>query len=151
MTDTPPRPLEQRIADTRARFAADMDVWVATGGAAGPHLVPLSYDWDGASFVVSTLPGSATARNIAENGQVRLAFGPTRDVVMVEGTARPVPAAEVDGGVADAYAAHTDWDPRKQREEYAWFRITPLRIQAWREADELRGRDLMKQGAWLAG
>ncbi|MEY9877275.1 nitroimidazol reductase NimA-like FMN-containing flavoprotein (pyridoxamine 5'-phosphate oxidase superfamily) [Streptacidiphilus sp. MAP12-33] len=149
MTDASPRPLERRIADARARFDADIDAWVSTSGAAGPYLVPLSYDWDGVSFVLSTLPGSVTARNIAENGQVRLAFGRTRDVVMVEGTARLIPVAEIEGGVADAYAAHTDWDPREQKEEYAWFRVTPVRIQAWREADELRGRDLMKRGAWL--
>ena len=150
MTLPPPRPLEQRIADARARFDADMDTWVATGGAKGPSLVPLSYDWDGETFVISTLPGSVTARNIAENGKVRLAFGVTRDVVMVEGTAELIPGAEVDEFVADAYAAHTDWDPREEQEDYAWFRVTPRRIQAWREANELRGRDLMKEGAWLA-
>ncbi|WP_042371407.1 pyridoxamine 5'-phosphate oxidase family protein [Streptacidiphilus neutrinimicus] len=144
----PPRPLEQRIADTRARFAADMDTWVATAGADGPALVPLSFDWDGKAFVISTLPRSVTARNIADSGRVRLAFGPTRDVVTVEGTAERIPTAEVDA-VADAYAAHTDWDPREQSEEYAWFRVTPRRIQAWREANELRGRDVMRDGVWL--
>ncbi|WP_042381952.1 pyridoxamine 5'-phosphate oxidase family protein [Streptacidiphilus melanogenes] len=143
-----PRPLDQRIADTRARFAADVDTWVATAGAGGPALVPLSFDWDGKAFVISTLPRSVTARNIAENGKVRLAFGPTRDVVVVEGSAELVPTGEADT-VADAYAAHTDWDPREESQEYAWFRITPRRIQAWREANELRGRDLMKDGAWL--
>jgi nitroimidazol reductase NimA-like FMN-containing flavoprotein (pyridoxamine 5'-phosphate oxidase superfamily) len=148
MTLPPPRPLEQRIADTRARFAADMDTWVATAGEDGPGLVPLSFDWDGKTFVISTLPRSVTARNIAANGRVRLAFGPTRDVVVVEGAAELIPAAEVDA-VADAYAAHTDWDPREQSEEYAWFRVVPRRIQAWREANELRGRDLMRDGAWL--
>ncbi|WP_042426197.1 pyridoxamine 5'-phosphate oxidase family protein [Streptacidiphilus anmyonensis] len=148
MTISSPRPLEQRIADTRARFDADMDAWVATAGAGGPALVPLSFDWDGKTFVISTLPRSVTARNMAENGRVRLAFGPTRDVVVVDGVAELVPAGEVDA-VADAYAAHTDWDPRRESEEYAWYRVTPRRIQAWREADELRGRDVMKDGAWL--
>jgi nitroimidazol reductase NimA-like FMN-containing flavoprotein (pyridoxamine 5'-phosphate oxidase superfamily) len=150
MTLPPPRPLEQRAADTRARFDADIDTWVATGGENGPCLVPLSFDWDGKGFVISTLPRSVTARNIAENSKVRLAFGPTRDVVMVEGTAELLSADEVDAGVGDAYAAHTDWDPREQSEEYAWFRVTPRRIQAWREANELAGRDLMKEGIWLA-
>jgi hypothetical protein len=32
---------------------------------------------------------------------------------------------------------------------YRWFRITPRRIQAWREANELAGRTLMRDGRWL--
>jgi len=31
-----------------------------------------------------------------------------------------------------------------------WFRISPQRIQAWREVDELPGRELMRDGRWLA-
>jgi len=27
--------------------------------------------------------------------------------------------------------------------------VTPVRIDAWREADELDGRELMREGRWL--
>jgi hypothetical protein len=32
---------------------------------------------------------------------------------------------------------------------YRWFRISPGRIQAWREVNELPGRELMRDGRWL--
>ncbi|MFI7307119.1 hypothetical protein ACIBM8_28280 [Micromonospora aurantiaca] len=39
--------------------------------------------------------------------------------------------------------------PRTLTTPYRWYRITPHRIQAWREADELPGRTLMRDGNWL--
>ncbi|MEZ0069316.1 nitroimidazol reductase NimA-like FMN-containing flavoprotein (pyridoxamine 5'-phosphate oxidase superfamily) [Streptacidiphilus sp. MAP12-20] len=149
MTHPAARSLEQRIADTRTRFGRDEDVWVSTGGSKGPYLVPLSFDWDGTHFVISTLLASTTARHLVENGMVRLAFGPTRDVTMVEGTAVVILDEELDAGVGESYARRNAWDPRKEPQRYQWFRITPVRIQAWREANELAGRDLMKQSQWL--
>ena len=149
MTLPEARPLQQRIADTRTRFEQDEDTWVSTGGTKGPYLVPLSFDWDGDHFVISTVTTSTTARNLVENGKVRLAFGPTRDVTLVEGTAEVVADAEVEATVGPSFATRTGWDPRKEPQDYRWFRITPRRIQAWREVNELAGRDLMKQGRWL--
>ena len=32
---------------------------------------------------------------------------------------------------------------------YRWFRISPCRIQAWREVNELPERELMRDGRWL--
>ena len=43
----------------------------------------------------------------------------------------------------DRFAARTGFDPRGLTTPYRWFRVTPRRIQAWREADELSGRELM--------
>jgi hypothetical protein len=30
-----------------------------------------------------------------------------------------------------------------------WFRISPRRIQAWREVNEMPDRELMRDGRWL--
>ncbi len=38
----PPRGLAERLRDTRARLEADVDLWVASSGDAGVHLIPLS-------------------------------------------------------------------------------------------------------------
>lgn len=146
MTETPPRTLEQRVRDTRAKLAREVDLWVATAGSGGGYLVPLSYLWDGAAFLVSTPRTSVTSRNLLADGRVRCGFGPTRDVVIVDGVAEPV---EPDPETGDAFAARTGFDPRKEGEPYQYFRIRPERIQAWREANELRGRDLMRDGRWL--
>ena len=54
------------------------------------------------------------------------------------------------GQRADRLAARTGFDPRALATPYAWFRVTPRRVQAWREADELTGRELMRDGRWLA-
>lgn len=34
--------------------------------------------------------------------------------------------------------------------DYAYFRIVPDRVQAWRERNEMAGRALMRDGHWLA-
>jgi hypothetical protein len=146
-----PRSGEQRRRDTEHRLASDVDVWVASASPEGvPYLVPLSFDWDGDALLLATPAGSPTGRNLAATGTVRLALGPTRDVTVIEGD---VEVLEMDGlapAVGDRFAARTGFDPRTLTTTYRWFRVTPRRVQAWREADELTGRDLMRDGRWLA-
>lgn len=150
MTDAPPRGFEQRLRDTHARLENDVDLWVATAGTpGGVHLVPLSFLWDGDALLVSTPRASVTSRNLLADPRVRVGLGPTRDVVLVDGTAEPVDIAELGAGTGDAFAAKTGFDPRKIDRPYQYFRIRPLRVQAWREANELPGRTLMRDGRWL--
>ncbi|REE97877.1 pyridoxamine 5'-phosphate oxidase family protein [Thermomonospora umbrina] len=150
MTGAPPRGREERLRDTRARLEGDVDLWVATSGSPdGAHLVPLSYLWDGTALLISTPRSSVTARNLLTDGRVRLGLGPTRDVVMVGGTAEPVDLAALAPETGDAFATKTGFDPRELDEPYQYFLIRPQRIQAWREANELPGRDLMRDGHWL--
>jgi len=59
----------------------------------------------------------------------------------------PVPEAEV--GLADAYAAQADWDPRSAGPTYVILVLRPVRVQAWREVDEIAGRTLMRDGVWV--
>lgn len=147
MTDAP-RALDERLRDTRAKLADDVDCWVATSDpSGGVHLVPLSYLWDGTALLISTPRTSITSRNLLASGRVRLGLGPTRDVVLIDGTAEPVDSAGL--ATADAFAAKTGFDPRDLADPYQYFLITPRRIQAWREANELAGRDLMRDGRWL--
>ncbi|MEE6310828.1 pyridoxamine 5'-phosphate oxidase family protein [Plantactinospora veratri] len=142
----PPRPPERRKEDTLRRLEQDVDAWIATADPAGtPYLVPLSFLWDGETLLVSTTATNPTARNLRANGRVRLTVGPTRDVVLVEGSATEV--GEVTDSVGDAFATKTGFDPRKLR-NYPYFRIRPELIQAWREANEIVGRDLMVAGEW---
>lgn len=144
------RTYAQRKQDTLERLARDEDLWVATASAAGtPYLVPLSYLWEGETLLISTPAASVTSRNLQANGKVRLGIGPTRDVVLIEGTARALEPSEIPAELGDAFAAHTGFDPRALSTPYRYFRIRPLRLQAWREADELDGRELMRDGAWL--
>ena len=143
----PPRPLAQRIQDTRRRLGEDVDAWVATADRAGaPYLVPLSFLWDGETLLISTAASNPTARNLRAGSRVRLTIGSTRDVVLIEGSA--VVADGISDEVADAFATKTGFDPRKQR-NYPYFRVRPHLIQTWREVNEIAGRDLMVGGEWL--
>jgi hypothetical protein len=111
--------------------------------------VPLSFLWDGEALLVATPANSPTGRNLQSTSKVRVGVGPTRDLVLVEGTvAAAVAAGDIPDQVGDAFAAKAGFDPR-QLTGYLYFRIAPRRLQAWREADELEGRDLMRDGRWL--
>jgi hypothetical protein len=157
MTDGQPRTREQRKADTLAKLAAPAaDVWVATaavatGGHASSYLVPLSLAWIDERVVLATEADSVTARNITSQGRARLGLGPTRDVVMIDAELEHVYGLdEIPDGLARGYAAQADWDPRESGESMRFLVLRPLRIQAWREADELPGRILMRGGVWIA-
>jgi Pyridoxamine 5'-phosphate oxidase len=145
----PPRASEQRRRDALAQLASRVDVWVASAGSEGrAHLVPLSYHWDGARLTLATPRASRTGRNLLRAGWARVALEPTRDVVLLEG---PVELLEIGGEpeLEEAFARSAGFDPRAEAEEYVYLRITPERVQAWREENELAGRDLMRDGVWL--
>jgi hypothetical protein len=145
-----PRSGAQRRRDTEDRLARDVDVWVATASAAGvPYLVPLSFDWDGEAIVLSTPTDSPTGRNLATMGTARVGLGPTRDVTIIDGD---VEAFDIDALAperVERFVARTGFDRRALDTPYRWFRVTARHIQAWREADELSGRTLMRDGRWL--
>jgi tRNA-Thr(GGU) m(6)t(6)A37 methyltransferase TsaA len=143
----PARSLSQRLQDARRRLDQDTDAWVATADphSGAPYLVPLSFLWDGVTLLIATPERSPTGRNLLATGLVRLGIGPTRDLVLVEGIAQAVPVPDETAG---AFATKTGFDPR-QLTGYRYFRIRPQRVQAWREASELAGRDLMRDGHWL--
>jgi hypothetical protein len=145
-----PRSRAQRRRDTEHRLAHDVDVWVASASPDGdPYLVPLSFDWDGEALLLATPTDSPTGRNLAATRVVRLALGHTRDVTMIEGAVEVLAIDALPQELADRFAARTGFDPRTEPTPYSWFRVVPLRIQAWREANELRGRELMRDGRWL--
>ncbi|MFC7546779.1 pyridoxamine 5'-phosphate oxidase family protein [Plantactinospora sp. GCM10030261] len=150
MTTEQPRSPQQRKRDTLARFDQDLDAWVASADRDGnAHLVPLSFLWDGTTFTLATDGSTPTGRNLRSSGRARLAIGLTRDVVLVDGTVETHTLDTVPTRLADAFAAKQAWDPRGGGPRYVFFLVTPRRIQAWREVDEIAGRDLMRDGRWL--
>jgi hypothetical protein len=145
-----PRPRADRRRDTEHRLANDIDLWVASASEDGkPYLVPLSFDWDGAAVLVATPTNSPTGKNLARSGVARLALGPTRDVTMIEADVEVIEIDQLPQEEGDRFAARSGFDPRGLTSSYRWFRITPHRIQAWREVGELPERELMREGRWL--
>jgi hypothetical protein len=144
------RTTEQRKLDTLHRLERDVDAWVATADPHGgePYMIPLSFLWDGTTLLIATDAASVTARNLHASGNIRLGLGHTRDVIMIEGTAEPLTTNEISAETGDAFAVKTGFDPRELSSPYLYFRIRLHRIQAWREVNELKDRELMSGGQW---
>ena len=141
----------ERRRDTEHRLAHDVDVWVASASADGvPYLVPLSFDWDGEAVLVATPADSPTGRNLAATRTARLGLGLTRDVTMIDGDVEILEIDALPREQGDRFAARSGFDPRELTTPYRWFRILPRRMQAWREANELSNRTLMRDARWLA-
>ena len=97
------------------------------------------------------IPGATRAA--LSSRRARLGIGATRDVVMVLAElkadhALPVAPSEL----VRAFAEQSGWDPSgdSNADDYRLLELKPVQIQAWREANELSGRTLMKNGEWGA-
>lgn len=153
MTIAEPRPAEVRKADALAQLQAEnADVWVATAsagdGTARPHLVPVSLAWHDGRAVIAVKATSRTAQDLQLTGTARLAVGPTRDVVMIDAELEAATPVAEAGELGEVYVGQADWDPRTST-GYLFLTLRPVRIQAWREANEIEGRTLMQDGRWL--
>jgi len=147
-----PRSGHARVADTLAKLAeVEADTWVATASTDGvQHLVPLSYAWDGRSVILAAPASSVTVRNVRASSRARIGIGPTRDVVLADVEVdRIVDAADAPADLAERYAVQSGWDPRREPEPYVYVLLRLRRVQAWREANELEGKLIMRDGAWL--
>jgi hypothetical protein len=144
------RPHARRRRDTEHRLSHDVDAWVATASSDGrPYLVPLSFDWDGEALLLATPAGSPTGSNLAVGRVVRLALGHTRDVSLIDGDVEILEIDALPREAAERFIARAGFDPRPLTPPYRWFRISPRRIQAWREVNEMPDRELMRDGRWL--
>ncbi len=145
-----PRDALTRKTDTLAMWATpEIDVWVSTASAAGEaHLVPLSVAWTEERLVIAVGEKSRTARDVAISGRARMAVGPTRDVTMVDASLERTVDVAASGALGEAYAEQADWDPRGS-DGYVFLVLKPVRVQAWREVDEIADRTIMRDGTWL--
>lgn len=146
-----PRTRAQRLADTRHHLEHDIDAWVATADPTGgpPALVPLSFGYDGETILLATERSSPAGRNMAASGRARLALGGLRDVVMIDASASQVEMSEIPESRWAEYSRRTGWDPRESGDSYVAYLVRPESVQAWRESNEIQGRVLMRDGAWL--
>ncbi|MGH9056557.1 MAG: DUF1932 domain-containing protein [Acidimicrobiales bacterium] len=148
-----PRSATDRKADVMAKLTArHADTWVASASAAGDvHLVPLSYAWHGERLIVATPPSTITACNLRASRKARVSLGATRDVVIIDVTLEEVvELSDAPAEVAEIYAAQTGWDPRLDGGPFQYLLLRPDRIQAWRQANEIQGRTVMRDGTWLS-
>ncbi|MCK7624717.1 pyridoxamine 5'-phosphate oxidase family protein [Streptomyces sp. RS10V-4] len=150
MSSLPPaRDAGQRKRDALRRLAEDEDAWVSSTAADGtPALVPLSFAWHGERLVMATKDRNRTARNLAARPESQVALGTTRDVVLFHCTTEVLASDALPRDASDALSAKLGWDVYG-REGWVFLRFTPRRLLVWREANELPGRELMRDGAWV--
>jgi hypothetical protein len=149
----PARSAQQRKADVLEKLRQEVDCWVASADASGEaYLIPLSFVWHDDRVTLATIRKSRTARNLERAGWARLGLGPTRDVVILEGPVTVISRDAIDPDLAEAFAVATGFDLRRlpANPAYVYLQVTPRQIQAWREANELAGRDVMVDGVWQA-
>ncbi|MFJ6722306.1 pyridoxamine 5'-phosphate oxidase family protein [Streptomyces sp. NPDC091259] len=144
------RSTAERRRATLRRLATERDAWVATAHPDhGPHHIPLWFSWDGQAVWVCTKATSATVRNLRHDPRVRLSLPDTADVVLLEGTAQCFTDQDVPTDAADAFARKFGWDPRTEDAPFVYVRVVAKVVRAWRGEPELRGRVVMRDGAWL--
>jgi hypothetical protein len=97
-------PPAQPKQDALDRLEHDIDAWVATADdeSGTPLVLPLSLLWQGVTSLIATPASSPTSRNLQAH---RLGIGPTRDLVLIQGTVHALAATEIPGEVGDAFAA----------------------------------------------
>lgn len=142
------RSVDQRIVETRKRLEHDVDAWVATTSPDRPWLIPLSFLWHHDRLLFAINANSPTAVNIGLVPRVRVALGGLRDVVIIDGDADLAPSSALSSAEVEAYTPKHNSDPRTWANTV--IHLARLRIQAWREENELVGRTIMRNGAWVS-
>jgi general stress protein 26 len=142
------RTLSERRAAALERLRSDSNLWLATASdGRGPHLIPVSYWWDGAHLLTATFENSRTLRNVQVQPKVRASIGSTGDVLMIDATAVIAAAADISEAAAEGYA-QASGVPRSAP-GFTYVELVPERIQVWKGPAEFSGRTVMRDGAWL--
>jgi general stress protein 26 len=142
------RTLSERRQAALEHLRCNSNLWLATAGdGRGPHLIPISYWWDGARLTTATSEGSRTVRNVRAQPKVRAAIGSTGDVLMIDATAAILAGADIDPAAVDGYA-QASGVPRSMP-GFVYLQLVPQRMQVWKGPAEFSGRTVMRAGVWL--
>jgi PPOX class probable F420-dependent enzyme len=138
MTTATLDPNDPKQAHIAERLRRDLIIWLTSVRPDGrPHIVPVWFLWDGASFLIFSMPNQKV-RNLREHPDVMLALDDTRqgeDVILIQGHAELLPPGaatptqtEYAGKYADELAA-MQLDPAAMAAQYSQaIHITPTRF-----------------------
>lgn len=148
---TTPRTQAQRRSDTIARLEQHGSAWLATAGTREPRLIAVTATWTGEEVVIATRTGSPTARNLVESRRAMLALGSGDDAILVTvELIEAIPATADPGPVGRGFIDRAGWSPADEGPDWAWYRLRPTRIEAYRGYGELPGRTILRDGRWVA-
>jgi len=97
----------------------------------------LSFLWHHDRLLFATHADSATVKNIALVSRVRVALDGVRDVVIIDDQAELASSAALSSNEIQACLNRHGSDPRTWADTV--IGLTPMRIQAWREENEIAG------------
>lgn len=142
------RTLSERREAALEHLRSNTNLWLATAtDGRGPHLIPVSYWWDGARLTTATSEHSRTMRNLRAQPKVRAAVGSTGDVLMIDATAAIAAVADIDPAAVDGYA-QASGVPRAMP-GFVYVQLVPKRMQVWNGPAEFSERTVMRSGVWL--
>jgi Pyridoxamine 5'-phosphate oxidase len=142
------RGLAERREAALEHLRSNSNLWLATASdGRGPHLIPVSYWWDGTRLLTATFEGSRTLRNVRAQPRVRASIGSTGDVLMIDATAAIMAAADIDAAAADGYSQASGVPPSVPG--FTYVELLPERMQVWKGPAEFSGRTVMRAGVWL--
>lgn len=145
------RTAAQRKADVLSRLQKNGEAFLATASQAGePRLIAVSFWWNGTELIIATRQGTPTARNLQSTRAARLALGPQEDVIMIDArVAEQSPVSSAKPELRQGFLDAAGWDPAEEGADWAFFRLGPVRIEAYRGYGELEGRMVMRDSRWL--
>src|SRR5581483_4609320 len=144
------RTVAQRKAGVVEVLERQGHMWLATAHGDVPHVSAASALGTGDELVVTTVGSSRTGTN-RRGGAAALLVAGTQDdaVVVLARVAESRPAAD-SPDLAARWKEAMGWDPRDEGDGWWFYRLTPVRIQAFRGYGEIAGRDVMRDSRWLA-
>ena len=111
------------------RLVASRNYWIVTADADGaPTSAPVWGVWADGALWFGTSPGSRKGRNLARDARVVVNLESGDEVVIVHGEAE---VAEAGDALLDAYEEKYAYRPPSS----SLYRIRPLHVLAWLEAD----------------
>lgn len=144
------RATAQRRHDVVASLEQNGHAWLATASGSVPHVIVTQAVWNGQEIIVATRDASRTARNLHESHIARLAFGDSDDAILIDVELASSLSAGDAGPTGATFEGAAGWNPAEQGADWRLFVLRPTRIQAYRGYGEIEGRDVMRDGRWLA-
>ncbi len=137
-----PDPSTRFGARVAERLQSERIIWIVTTAADGtPQPNPVWFYWDGAEFLIYSLPHAARVEHIRRNPHISLHFnsGPNgNDIMVFSGVAREVPDAPTADQVPEYVERYQDRiqgqfdSPDKFAKRYSLaLRITPTKVRGF--------------------
>ncbi|MEP7285259.1 MAG: pyridoxamine 5'-phosphate oxidase family protein [Chloroflexota bacterium] len=125
-------PEPDQMVAVRERMQQERTVWMATTRPDGrPHVAPIWFVWHVDRAYIMT--GGVKLANVRHNGLAALNTEDGDNVVIVEGTARIIPADDpLFQAVAQRFMEIYDWDISTSVGEQQLIEIAPVKTLAWK-------------------